>query len=812
MRARTTGAVVAALALLATPAAAGADGKGTVGWDTLRRLDRLPELPTGVRTLQTSSFDRAGGNDDGFVGTYSCLRQTGAGCVIAEREGAGEIDAIWFTRDGGDVRNTGDITIELDGRTVLDAPLQDVVNGELGAPFTHPLVANADESSGGVVIRVPMPFRERMRVTVEHNPLFHHVTYRAFADADGVSTFDPDDAAQDVVERLRDWGKGDPKPPAPGARTTERTFSLAPGRSTVLADQRGSGSVSALQLKLPQIVAPEPGEQATDDGRAFAGPDAHSQFTAQIDPANDGIRITRRFDPMIGNQRAQLLVDGEVAGEWAPAPPAGGGSWRDQVIEVPAALTAGKSQITVRNAFVSSDLDFNEFTYWIDSRVGGSYTRTDTMDLGPEHPAEEAAHGYTIAGAKWEGVRTYRYADTGDEEQIAASDAVLRDARIRITFDGRRTVDAPVGEFFGSGLGEYATRSLMFSLDPQGWYASWWPMPYRSRATVELVNGSAHAITGAASRVTAAPSHAAGTALARGETGYFHATSNADHTLRNRDWQFLDVEARGKFVGVSHTMTEGPGSRLYLEGDERVHVDGSRSPAIHGTGSEDFYESGWYFNRGTYSNPLTGAPGYETAGFGCKAVCDGTYRLMLTDAVPFARSLRFGIEDVDAHYASTAFWYGQRGDGLLETDAVDVGDAASEAKHGYSGGGDAVRLDAAFEGDDDTVYVREWGRATTAPVRFRLSLGRRGNDGVVLRRLSDQANGYQSAAVKVDGRAAGTWLQPLANPHKRWLEDEFELPARLTAGKRTITVELVPTAGAPAWHAAAYTALTRVGG
>jgi hypothetical protein len=94
-----------------------------------------------------------------------------------------------FTRDEGDVTRTGNIEIELDGRTVLDARLQDVVDGELGAPFAYPLVANADQSSGGVYINVPMRYRESMRVTTTSNPFFYHVTYREFADAEGVETF-----------------------------------------------------------------------------------------------------------------------------------------------------------------------------------------------------------------------------------------------------------------------------------------------------------------------------------------------------------------------------------------------------------------------------------------------------------------------------------------------------------------------------------------------------------------------------------------------------------------------------------------------
>lgn len=60
---------------------------------------------------------------------------------LAESEGAGEVESIWFTRDGGDVTRTGNIKIVLDGKTVVDSSLQAVVNVELGAPFLFPLVA-----------------------------------------------------------------------------------------------------------------------------------------------------------------------------------------------------------------------------------------------------------------------------------------------------------------------------------------------------------------------------------------------------------------------------------------------------------------------------------------------------------------------------------------------------------------------------------------------------------------------------------------------------------------------------------------------
>ncbi len=168
-----------------------------------------------METKQFSSFDRTGGNEDGFGGVYSCLRTAADGCVIAEDAGPGEVESIWFTRDEGDVTRTGNLKVELDGRRSLDAPLQDLVDGKRGAPFVFPFVANADQSSGGVYVKVPMPYRSSMRVTTTTNPLFYHVTYRSFADARACSTFDPGYVPQDVIAAAQTWGTKDPKPARP---------------------------------------------------------------------------------------------------------------------------------------------------------------------------------------------------------------------------------------------------------------------------------------------------------------------------------------------------------------------------------------------------------------------------------------------------------------------------------------------------------------------------------------------------------------------------------------------------------------------
>lgn len=260
----------------------------------------------------------------------------------------------------------------------------------------------------------------------------------------------------------------------------------------------------------------------------------------------------------------------------------------------------------------------------------------------------------------------------------------------------------------------------------------------------------------------------------------------------------------------------GVGYRGYLEGDERVYVDGARTPQIHGTGTEDFYEGGWYFNRDTFTTPLVGESGHESGSSGCPTGmdCTSTYRQLIADAVPFGSSLRFGIEhgatdNEQADYASTAFWYSQRGLGTVRSDSVDLADTSSRAAHKVTGGPAATPLSASYEGSSTALVASTHGVvATTAPMHITVAVPAGAGD-VRLRRMSDQAVGYQSAAVTVDGAAAGTWLQPLGNTTHRWLDDTFAVPSALTAGKRHLDIVITPLGSTP-WTAARYDVLAQV--
>lgn len=408
------------------------------------------------------------------------------------------------------------------------------------------------------------------------------------------------------------------------------------------------------------------------------------------------------------------------------------------------------------------------------------------------------------------------------------TDQLLTGLRLAIEFDGQTMVDSPLGEFFGAGLGAGNVRSLMFATIPEPGgslsLSEWWPMPFARTARVTVVNTTGTPVPGVDSDVVTTPDPQWAPALASGRAGYFTARSHAGPTTIGQDWLFADEHGHGKFVGVSHTIrgsriktSFSEGAPYFLEGAERVYTDGAASPQWYGTGTEDFYEGGWYFKDGThFSAPVTGQPDQRTATGGCADYCVAAYRLMLADAIGYHSAIRFGIEHgkrnmVQPDYSSTAFLYTQPNDTVAPTDDVNAADPLSRLLHRYTDA-DATEqpLLSEYEGNDDTRPIAGSVRSTQAPITFDVQI-HRDNHGILLRRTSDQMTGYQSADVAIDGAPAGNWLQPHSNTFHRWLDDTYLVPASLTTGKARVTVTLTPIRSAPPWTASRYRVVALTG-
>lgn len=661
--------------MLGLAALASAAAWPMVGWDAFRSYD-LYSLRTNDTTRMFSSYDRTDKNDDGFAGTYSCLYNTTAGrCVIAEAEGPGQISDIWFTYLNNSVLPVGDIQIKLDEQLVLDAVVQDVVDGKLGVPFVWPLVGNTNDTSGGNVIKVPMPYRKSMQVSTSTNPHFYHVMYRTFPEHVDVNTFNPKEGVTDIIEAFLRFGTQDSKTiRSSDSRAQHKKQSTA----SELIELEGSGVVDEVQIRIPEILG---AMVVTDDGRAF-GEGGSSSFEMRVDGSCSRCRLTRRLDKSIGHQKAHVTIDGQDAGYWEDSGASANATWGDQVLEIHPDRTTGKSKVTVQSSFVSSDLDFNEFAYAAHCLPNGSedWQLTDILNVGWNNQQDEKAHSYSIVKPTWQGLRSmYTY---GGEREAGAQNSIdaLNDIDIHMEFDGRTTVNLPLGSFFDVALGKNDVRSLLLSVDSlveNGAFTSWFPMPFSDSFKMSLTRTS----TGQPVPGSVSVRWHKQDLPAKG-WGYFSTEHRRAQTVTGQLWNLLSKPGSGVVYGVTHAIRGSilvPNNTLeFLEGDFQVWYDRTspgpfKDAAILGTGTEDFYESGWYFADAEappygvvavpYSMPFGGLTSSLYGMLDCVGSCLSPLRLMLSESLAYDDGISVNIEhgpvgnNVNAEYETTVFYY-----------------------------------------------------------------------------------------------------------------------------------------------------------
>jgi hypothetical protein len=246
---------------------------------------------------------------------------------------------------------------------------------------------------------------------------------------------------------------------------------------------------------------------------------------------------------------------------------------------------------------------------------------------------------------------------------------------LKATWDGssKPAVDVPVGDFFGYSFGDPSAQSLLVGTKDDSAYA-YFPMPFNHSAKIEIVSERE---SGPPVRFT---SEVVSTSEARTENeGRFYARWNRENPAKQGDpFTFVDVEGRGHLVGVTLQSQGEPGQTLFFEGDDEATIDGDLS--IHGTGSEDFFNGGWYDIPGRWNGrmslPLSGALDYVKP-----MGRTGAYRLMINDAYAFRKNFKLTIEHggegnrVAADYTGVSYFYLQN----APTSTPALASAASRA-------------------------------------------------------------------------------------------------------------------------------------
>lgn len=253
------------------------------------------------------------------------------------------------------------------------------------------------------------------------------------------------------------------------------------------------------------------------------------------------------------------------------------------------------------------------------------------------------------------------------------------------------SIECPIGDFFGLGHGmrkNFITVPLQMSPENGKGFNSWWPMPFRKKAVIEVENQG-----------TAEYKHYFYVDYERYESpdaiadlAYFHAQWRREADTRGwaheekktrqdlnhseprdpRNYNLSDadnyliceVEGNGIYCGAHLDIDcfQRNFNDWYGEGDDMVFIDGEPwPPSLHGTGTEDWNHCA-YCPTQEYNAPYHGIILYSGTDEWRWKGKNTLYRYHIEDPLRFRKSIRFSIEHGHANrlsndYSSTAYYY-----------------------------------------------------------------------------------------------------------------------------------------------------------
>ena len=253
---------------------------------------------------------------------------------------------------------------------------------------------------------------------------------------------------------------------------------------------------------------------------------------------------------------------------------------------------------------------------------------------------------------------------------------------IRMYWDGEETpsVEAPIGDFFGMGHGITKNfTSAPFTMSPEdgkGWNC-YLPMPFADGARIEVENQS-----GERARIFFYVDYTELESIDDDELR-FHAqwrrempTDGIDDKSvsptyymfggKNKDgagnYVILEAEGKGHYIGCNynvHNLRFTNEGNWYGEGDDMIFIDGDVwPPSLHGTGTEDYFNTAWSPQQEQSSLYhgviLGGGPNWSGK--------STLYRYHILDPVIFNEKIKVTIEHGHNNHRSddvstTAYWY-----------------------------------------------------------------------------------------------------------------------------------------------------------
>jgi hypothetical protein len=298
-------------------------------------------------------------------------------------------------------------------------------------------------------------------------------------------------------------------------------------------------------------------------------------------------------------------------------------------------------------------------------RRSSSWDRTGgNRDAVPIEPSASA----TVLEATGAGVVTHLWFTIASQDPMHLKNLVLR-----AWWDGENnpSVETPIGDFFGLGLGEYFVyQSALLAVAPVKALNAYFQMPFSTGARITVTNeGSIRT-----NALYYAADYAVLPSLAS-DIGRFHAqyrqaapckgwtnnwANNGSPGINERknldgkdNYVFFEAAGRGHFIGVTQSVLQNQNG-WFGEGDDMIFIDGDTMPTINGTGTEDYYNGAWDFGLQSFANMHQGAPYVvdpeKIGGRYC------LYRWHVESPITFEKSIRVTIEHGHANHRSDDFY------------------------------------------------------------------------------------------------------------------------------------------------------------
>jgi hypothetical protein len=255
----------------------------------------------------------------------------------------------------------------------------------------------------------------------------------------------------------------------------------------------------------------------------------------------------------------------------------------------------------------------------------------------------------------------------------------LKNLVLRAWWDGESapSVEVPIGDFFGLGLGAYYTyQSALVAVAPMKALNAYFKMPFSRSARITVSNEGKVRTDDFYFAVDYITLPNLPDGLGRFHAQYRQAAPckgrqdnwtneyvpeiNGKKNLNGEgNYVFLEASGKGHFVGVTHAVLQNQ-DQWFGEGDDMIFIDGDVAPTINGTGTEDYYNGAWDFGGKEFANLHQGAPYIVDPERIGGQYC--LYRWHTESPITFEKSIRVTIEHGHANhrsdnYYSTAYWY-----------------------------------------------------------------------------------------------------------------------------------------------------------